>query len=103
MGFPENQKQFGDLRTGNLKDLNGKSLNRQTMRDVGDLYGKSNSQRQYYTAPSTTIPNEQTKFAKWLYQTSSTCKEDTKYCSPQMDPIPYIDESNVYENNNTKY
>lgn len=41
MGFPENQKQFGDLRTGNLKDLNGKSPNRQTMRDVGDLYGQA--------------------------------------------------------------
>jgi len=41
MGFPENQKQFGDLRTGNLKDLNGKPLNRQTMRDVGDLYGQA--------------------------------------------------------------
>jgi hypothetical protein len=41
MGLPENQKQFGDLRTGNLKDLNGTPLNRQTMRDVGDLYGQA--------------------------------------------------------------
>lgn len=41
MGLAENQKQFGDLRTGNLKDLNGKSLNRQSMRDVGDLYGQA--------------------------------------------------------------
>lgn len=41
MGFPENQKQFGDLRTGNLKDLNGKSQSREALRDVGDIYGQA--------------------------------------------------------------
>lgn len=86
-----------------VKDEIEDKFNYNLYRDVGDLYGKSNSQRQYYTAPSTTIPNEQTKFAKWLYQTSSTCKEDTKYCAPQMDPVPYIDQQNVYDNNNVKY
>ena len=44
-------------------------------RDFGDLYGKSNSQREFYTMPSTTIPNNQTSFAKWLYNTGPTCKE----------------------------
>jgi hypothetical protein len=44
-------------------------------RDVGDLYGKSNSQRQYYTMPSTTFANEQGKFAQWLYGGPPTCKE----------------------------
>ena len=51
-------------------------------RDVSDLYNKRNSQRQYYTAPSTTIPNEQTDFAKWLYLSPPTCKEDTIRCTP---------------------
>jgi hypothetical protein len=52
-------------------------------RDVSDLYGKSNSQRQYYTMPSTTNPNNQTAFAKWCYNTGPTCKEDTIRCIPQ--------------------
>ena len=59
-------------------------------RDVSDLYDKRNSQRQYYTTPSTTIPNEQTSFAKWLYLSPPTCKEDTIRCVPQttQPPLP---------------
>lgn len=51
-------------------------------RDVSDLYSKNNSQREFYTVPSTTIPNNQTSFAKWCYSTGSTCKEDTIKCAP---------------------
>ena len=54
-------------------------------RDVADLYGKNNSQRQYYTMPSTTLPNKQTEFAKWCYNTGATCKEDTIKCAPQWE------------------
>lgn len=57
-------------------------FNHNLYRDVSDLYGKSNSQREFYTAPSTTIPNDQTSFAKWCYNTGSTCKEDTIKCAP---------------------
>jgi hypothetical protein len=48
--------------------------------DVDDLFGKMNSQRQFYTMPSTTIPNKQGEFAKWLYSNPKTCKEDQDYC-----------------------
>jgi len=72
-------------------------------RDVGDLYGKSNSQRQYYTMPSTTIPNEQTSFAKWCYSVGPTCKEDSIYCSPEMPQVPYISTTNIYSGTNVKY
>jgi hypothetical protein len=72
-------------------------------RDVGDLYGKSNSQRQYYTMPSTTIPNNQTSFAKWCYSTGPTCKESSIYCSPEMNQVPYIDTGDVYSKTNVKY
>ena len=72
-------------------------------RDVGDLYGKSNSQRQYYTMPSTTIPNNQTSFAKWCYSVGPTCKEKSIYCAPEMNQVPYVDTTNPYENTNTKY
>lgn len=36
-------------------------------RDTSDIYGKVHSQRQFYTMPVTTIPNDQEKFANWLY------------------------------------
>ena len=64
-------------------------------RDVSDLYNKSNSQRQYYTMPSTTMPNDQTAFAKWCYNTGPTCKEKTLYCAPIYTPIN--NTSNVQE------
>lgn len=59
-------------------------------RDVSDLYNKRNSQRQYYTMPATTIPNEQTSFAKWLYMSPPTCKEDSIRCVPEttQPPLP---------------
>lgn len=44
-------------------------------RDVSDLYGKMASQRQFYTMPSTTIPNNQEGFAKWCYGKGPSCKE----------------------------
>ena len=62
-------------------------------RNVSDLYGKNNSQRQYYTMPSTTMPNDQTAFAKWCYNTGPTCKERSLYCAPIYSPVK--DNTNV--------
>ncbi len=86
-----------------IQDKVENKFNYNLYRDVGDLYGKSNSQRQYYQMPSTTIPNEQTSFAKWLYATGPTCKETSIYCAPQMDPVPYIDNTNVTKELNQLY
>ena len=83
----------------NIEDKFGYNL----YRDVGDLYGKSNSQRQYYTMPSTTIPNNQTSFAKWCYSVGPTCKEKSIYCTPEMNQVPYIDTNNPTIGNNIKY
>lgn len=43
--------------------------------NIDDIYGNVNSQRQYFTMPSTTIPNDLESFSKWLYQTPKTLKE----------------------------
>ena len=61
-------------------------FNHDLFRDVSSVYGKRNSQRQFYTVPSTTIPNNQTSFAKWLYNTDATCKENTIKCAPYWNP-----------------
>jgi len=44
-------------------------------RDVTDIFGKNNSQRQFYTVPGNQVPNDQGSFAQWLYGTPETCKE----------------------------
>jgi hypothetical protein len=44
--------------------------------DPTDVYGKNQSQRQFVTQPSTSIPNDQGSFADWLYKIpGKTCKE----------------------------
>jgi hypothetical protein len=65
-----------------------KNFDNNLYRDVSDLYNKRNSQRQYYTMPATTIPNEQTSFAKWLYLSPPTCKEDAIRCVPETTQPP---------------
>jgi hypothetical protein len=44
-------------------------------KNVDDVWNKQNSQRQYFTMPWTTIPNNQTDLATWLYHTGPTLKE----------------------------
>jgi hypothetical protein len=44
--------------------------------DPTDVFGKNQSQRQFVTQPSTTVPNDQGAFADWLYKIpGKTCKE----------------------------
>lgn len=57
-----------------------KAFNFNLYKDVDDIFDKNNSQRQFYTTPITTIPNDQTSFAKWLYEVPVTCKEDQNSC-----------------------
>lgn len=44
--------------------------------DPGDAFGHTQSQRQFVTMPSTTIPNDQGSYQDWLYRTpGQSCKE----------------------------
>ena len=53
-------------------------FNEDLYRDVNDIFGKSNSQRQFYTVPGSQVPNDQGSFAQWLYGTPPTCKEGNR-------------------------
>jgi hypothetical protein len=44
-------------------------FNKNLQRDVGDIFYKNASDREFYSTPNTTIPNDQDAFAKWLYKT----------------------------------
>lgn len=45
----------------------GRNFNKDYNRPVDDVFEKEGGYRQFYTTPSTTIPNDQDTFAKWLY------------------------------------
>ena len=66
-----------DLLNKKIEDMFDYNL----YKDFSDIYNKNNSQRQFYTTPVTTIPNDQTSFANWLYKIDKTCKENNgKQC-----------------------
>jgi hypothetical protein len=52
--------------------------------DPTDIFGKSQSQRQFVTQPSTSVPNDRKSFQEWLYKIpGKTCKEGGEYCTEQ--------------------
>jgi len=65
--------------------------------DPSDVWNRSQGQREFYTMPSTSIPNDRESYQNWLYRTpGKTCKEgNVKGCATGTDGSPY-----VYLNNN---
>ena len=48
----------------------------QFVNDPTDVFNKTQSQRQFYTTPSTSVPNDQDSYQNWLYRIpGKTCKE----------------------------
>jgi len=80
--YIENPNREALIKKNNYKNpkldkLINKSFNFNLYKDFSDIFNKNNSQRQFYTTPVTTIPNNQKSFGNWLYKTSETCKERT--------------------------
>jgi hypothetical protein len=66
---PEIKKSIDDNFKNNL------------FRDVNDVFGRFNSERQFYTMPWTEIiPDVKGEFKHWLYNNPKTCKEDQDNC-----------------------
>lgn len=64
-----------------IKKQIDENFNNNLYNDVSDMFGKVNSQRNFYTMPWTTIPNDPNlDFAKWLYASPQSCKEDQNAC-----------------------
>jgi hypothetical protein len=67
---------------GVAKDMR-KNFNQGLFRNLDDVYEVENSQRQFYTMPSTTAAPDTIGFAEFCYGNRGvTCKEDSKYCTP---------------------
>lgn len=76
--------QACSLANDTVHDKVDSNFNARLFRDSGDLYDRMSSQRQFYTMPVTTIPNDQTGFATWLYKAPRTCKEDGLQCNGRV-------------------
>lgn len=62
-----------------IKEKINTSFNKNLFRDASDVFEIENSQRQFYTVPSTN-PSDQTTFANWLYNSNDICKGDQTKC-----------------------
>jgi hypothetical protein len=70
------RKPACDVEDTKVKRSMKKQFNKNLFTSIDDVYDKNNSYRQFYTTASTTIPNDQESFAKWLYYSEEkTCKE----------------------------
>ena len=64
-----------------VKDQVEKQWSYNLYQDIDDaLWNRNNSQREWFTMPWTTIPNDQGAFANWCYKTGPTCKTDQTAC-----------------------
>jgi hypothetical protein len=66
--------------------------------DPTDVFGRTQGQRQFYTMPSTSIPNDQGSFQNWLYLIpGKTCKEggrDACYPGTNGGPVTWLNKPN---------
>ena len=65
--------------------------------DPTDVFGRSQSQRQFVTQPSSSIPNDQESYQNWLYRIpGKTCKEGGREaCLPGTDggPVTWLNQN----------
>lgn len=76
-------------------------------KNANDPFDNKNSQRQFYTMPSTTIPNDQNSFAEWLFNGGEDTCKDGNNCEVSEDLrhipelLPYGDKD--VEDSMTRY
>lgn len=56
------------------------NFNHNLFTNVDELWERANSQRQFYTMPNTSVPNQQTEFAQFLYSRVPVCKDNQENC-----------------------
>jgi hypothetical protein len=71
----------------NIRTEVDKYFNENLFKDADDVWNKGNSQRQFYTTPNTTIPNDQAGAANWFYEgVNKVCKDgDLEMCGREDD------------------
>jgi hypothetical protein len=68
-----------------VKDKMREEFRRDIVPDPADLWGTNISDRQFFTMPWTTVVNNQSGFAKWLYGNSGECKNLGLNCDKNRD------------------
>jgi hypothetical protein len=83
--------------SGDVKDQLEAQFQTKVYGDPGDVFNRSQGQREFYTMPSTSIPNDRESYQNWLYRTpGKTCKEgNNKVCKSGTEGSPYVYLNNL--------
>lgn len=76
---PENMEKINQSVKENV--LANNDLDPRLFKDLGDELNFDQSMRQFYTNPSTTVPNDQNGFIQFCYGDMKSCKEDNSICT----------------------
>ena len=81
-----NRSPAADIEDPKIRDDIKKMFENGLYKDVDDIWDRNNSQRQYYTNPATTIPNDRDSFMNWCWNVPSVCKDgDLNHCLKRED------------------
>lgn len=75
-----------NIRAPNIRTEISELFDKSFPRDDLDLYGARSSDRQFYTMPVTTIPNDQRSFADWLYKNPQKTHKESHLAYGQKAP-----------------
>jgi hypothetical protein len=67
------------------RELISRNFNQNLFKDIDDVFGTNNAQRQFYTVPSTTIPSDQEKYKRFLFGDMNSCTDNSDACTPYQD------------------
>lgn len=78
--------------SGQVKERLDKQFQVQVYSDPGDVWNRNQGQRQFYTMPSTSLPNDRESYQNWLYRIpGKTCKEgNMAACKAATDGSPVV-------------
>jgi hypothetical protein len=83
--------------SGDVRERLDKQFSVQVYSDPGDVWNRNQGQRQFYTTPSTSVPNDRDSYQNWLYRIpGKTCKEgNMAACKSGSDgsPLPIFNQS----------
>jgi hypothetical protein len=92
--YNPNRPPAADITKADMGDSLDSFFRVQWASDPTDVFGRTQSQRQFIAMPSTSIPNDQGSFMNWLYKIpGKTCKEGGKQaCFPATDGavVPWL-------------
>lgn len=87
--YVDNPNRPSACKINDVEDQVKSEFERNLYKDVNDVWDRNNSQREFYTNPVTTIPNDRDSFMNWCWNIPYVCKDGDqdaclKYEQPYM-------------------